>query len=77
MKSYIAELLDMINQRVVQNETNLLRVEGVENPYIYLAIYDTLKQKYGSKLIAYIAPEKVAIFEKEEGNQYALRFQNN
>ena len=73
MKSYIAELLELINQRIAPNETNLLRVEGVEDPYIYLIVFDTLKQKYGSKLIAYIAPEKVSIFEKEEGNRAAIQ----
>ena len=43
MKSYIAELLQLINQRIVPNETNLLRLEGVEDPYIYLKIYESGK----------------------------------
>ena len=72
MKCYLAELLGLINQRIIPNETNLLRLEGVEDPAIYLAIHNTLKHQFGSQLVTYIAPEKVKAFESVESYRVAI-----
>ena len=62
MKKYVKTIETLISRQIVSGKTNLIRIEGVEYPLVYQALYKMLKNKYAENLHAALSVEKFSQF---------------
>ena len=63
MKKYVETMAALISKQIVPGKTNLIRIEGVEYPLVYQALYKTLRNKYAENLHAALSGEKFSQFK--------------
>lgn len=63
MKKYVGTMLALISKQIVPEKTNLIRIEGVEYPLVYQALYKAMKSRYAESLHAALSGEKFSQFK--------------
>lgn len=65
MKKYVEAMVSLISKQIVPGKTNLIKIEGVEYPWVYQCLYKVLKGKYTDDLHAALSSEKYSQFKDE------------